>query len=330
MTDVEADPATAFAELDTRRSSLASTTDMWTEACSRMLVPLTITGPQKVVHGHVTMRQHDGIRACTLQGTAHVASRSEQDTVGGSDYIKLCLGLGGHMALRQHDRTHALSRGDVVVYDTADPYDAGSALPFGILLLLIPRSALGLSRDQIAMKAAQPLQSDALPQLREAMLTSARGDGFLATGVLADIAARVVRDTPAFRLPARTDHDRIVAAAQRHVEARLADPTLDAAALAALTGVSRRRLYEAFAAELGPVATYVRERRIARARDLLLDPEHVGESIAHIAAAVGLPDPTHFSRVFHRTHGLSPRAYRARGVAEPSVPWSPRTEGRTL
>ncbi|MGH1563349.1 helix-turn-helix domain-containing protein [Mumia sp. DW29H23] len=302
-----------FDELDTRRSSVASTTQMWTEACSRMLVPLTISGPDRVVHGHITMREHDGVRACTLQGTAHVARRSPELAAAGGDYVKLCLGLGGHMALRQHDRVHTLARGDVVVYDTADPYEAGSTLPFGILLLLVPRSALGVSRDQLAMKAARPLTGDNLVPLREAMLASARGE-FRSAGQLADLAARVVRDTPAFRLAPGTDHRQIVEAAQQHVETRLADPTLDAAAVAALTGVSRRRLYEAFAAELGPVATYIRDRRIARARDLLLSAEHANTSIAEIGAAVGLPDPSHFSRAFHRENGLSPRAYRARGL----------------
>jgi AraC-like DNA-binding protein len=54
---------------------------------------------------------------------------------------------------------------------------------------------------------------------------------------------------------------------------------------------------------------YLEERRIERAAQALVETDH---KIVKIAEAEGYDDPYHFSRVFHRVMGASPRLYRAR------------------
>ena len=44
-------------------------------------------------------------------------------------------------------------------------------------------------------------------------------------------------------------------------------------------------------------------------RDRLLDSSEL--SVKAIAAELGYPDPLYFSRLFSKTMGLSPRAYRS-------------------
>lgn len=53
---------------------------------------------------------------------------------------------------------------------------------------------------------------------------------------------------------------------------------------------------------------YVRRRRIEIARALLLSSDNTVEQVAR---AVGFDDPFHFSRVFRRSAGVPPSAYRA-------------------
>ncbi len=55
------------------------------------------------------------------------------------------------------------------------------------------------------------------------------------------------------------------------------------------------------------VQEWIIERRMAEARRLLAD---TGVPIAEVARRVGLPDPGYFSRLFSRTHGISPRKWR--------------------
>jgi AraC-like DNA-binding protein len=67
-----------------------------------------------------------------------------------------------------------------------------------------------------------------------------------------------------------------------------------------LTTVVRRRTGRT-------VGDWIVERRMAAARGLLAETDL---SIAEIARRVGVTDPGYFSRLFGRTHGASPRAWR--------------------
>lgn len=52
---------------------------------------------------------------------------------------------------------------------------------------------------------------------------------------------------------------------------------------------------------------YLNDYRLSVARELLL---HTGKSIKSVAAAVGIPDPFYFSRLFRTAYGQSPQTYR--------------------
>jgi AraC-like DNA-binding protein len=56
------------------------------------------------------------------------------------------------------------------------------------------------------------------------------------------------------------------------------------------------------------VGEWIIERRMAEARRLLADTDL---PVAEVARRVGVRDPGYFSRVFSRTHGASPRTWRA-------------------
>jgi AraC-like DNA-binding protein len=60
------------------------------------------------------------------------------------------------------------------------------------------------------------------------------------------------------------------------------------------------------------VQEWIADRRMGEARRLLTDT-HL--PIAEIAQRVGLPDPTYFTRLFRRTHKVSPRDWRKQPAA---------------
>ena len=66
-----------------------------------------------------------------------------------------------------------------------------------------------------------------------------------------------------------------------------------------LTTVVRRRTGRT-------VQEWIIERRMAQARKLLTDNDI---AVSEVARRVGMPDPGYFSRLFRRTHGMSPRDY---------------------
>ena len=103
-----------------------------------------------------------------------------------------------------------------------------------------------------------------------------------------------------------------VSAAISYIEGNLARP-LEVPALARAAGVSHNHLTRLFRAETGlTVVAYIRQRRMARARHLLVASTL---SIPAVAASVGIPDLQAFNKACHRELGGSPRAVRVGNVA---------------
>ncbi|WP_020392871.1 AraC family transcriptional regulator [Kribbella catacumbae] len=86
------------------------------------------------------------------------------------------------------------------------------------------------------------------------------------------------------------------------------------ARLAAETGASRSALARCFTERMGvPPMTYLKEWRLARAADLLLDPDLTLDAIAR---RVGYSDGSTLSTIFKNARGVSPRQYREAVPAE--------------
>lgn len=115
------------------------------------------------------------------------------------------------------------------------------------------------------------------------------------------------------RGPARAEdpvHHPVVRRLLDHLAERLHEPVRPGQ-LARRLGVTQRHLNrlcrEAFAC---PLAAYVRQQRLERARQLLQDSDR---PVAEIAASVGYPDLQHFNKLVRARWGASPRRVRRPG-----------------
>ncbi len=80
--------------------------------------------------------------------------------------------------------------------------------------------------------------------------------------------------------------------------------------LAAIIGRSRSHVLKMFRRHLGVSAkAHIIGRQLREARELLLSTTR---PVSEVGKSVGLPDPYHFSKLFRRHVGLSPREFRAR------------------
>ncbi|AYV47679.1 AraC family transcriptional regulator [Caulobacter flavus] len=92
-----------------------------------------------------------------------------------------------------------------------------------------------------------------------------------------------------------------------HIEARLEAP-LRLKEAAGLIGVSCSHFSRAFKKAFGQsFSRYVIALRLERARQLLTETD---QSISDIALACGLSDQPHLTRLFHRSYGAPPHAWR--------------------
>jgi len=126
--------------------------------------------------------------------------------------------------------------------------------------------------------------------------------------VLSDPAAGEARYFTGFA-PPQTHRDRAVLKAQEWVHMR-DGRRVSLAAMAAVAGLERRTLLRRFATATGmtPIE-YCRAVRVARARELL---EGGDTSQKQIAQSLGYKDVASFARVFRKSVGLAPGAYRKR------------------
>lgn len=97
---------------------------------------------------------------------------------------------------------------------------------------------------------------------------------------------------------------------RNHIRANLADPRLSPATIAEALFISRSTLYASVPEDSEGIAAEIRRLRLARARASLCDPSDT-RSIAEIAASVGLPDHSRFTRAFRERYGATPRQVRA-------------------
>jgi AraC family transcriptional regulator, positive regulator of tynA and feaB len=110
----------------------------------------------------------------------------------------------------------------------------------------------------------------------------------------------------------------LAAAARRIADRLLAEPELSPGLLARELHVSVRTLQRAFAETGEPAASYIRRRRLERAREELTRP---GPPVtaSELAARFGFADSSHFIRVFKKKYGHSPARLARLGPRGPRL-----------
>ncbi|SIO90333.1 helix-turn-helix domain-containing protein [Nocardiopsis sp. JB363] len=297
---------------DSRSVPAQARTTSWERVSTRFLVPLRIHTDAGAVSGVIGTRRVGQAGFCRLRATPHTGVRTARMATGaGAGHYKIALALQGPTLITQHGRRVLLRPGDLAVYDTSEAYSVGSELEFGLLIALVPHEAIGVSRDRVAAVAATRLTGPGARTVRSELsaLSEGRAAPALLDQTLATIGA-LIGDTPPARAERHRAGDELVECAKEIIGHRLFDPGLDPDYVAAILGVSRRRLYTLFAERIGPVAAYIRTRRLEHAREMLSRRDAAG--VSEVALECGFVDPAHFSRLFHRAYGAPPTRFRAR------------------
>ena len=241
----------------------------------------------------------------------------------GLDLWSFSMATHGSRIYRTRDQVTVMRPGELVLHSLAQPFEA-ARIASGWLHLYLPREQLppgaGLApgchrldtpagrllRDHLLLLAAELPRMDAAAADRMAEATRAMIALAVAPGAAtAEAAAAPVATAQMARLRAL-------------IRAHLGAATLGPARLCQMAGISRSQLYRLFEPH-GGVALFIQRERLAAAHRALSDPADP-RGIREIAEAVGLFDPSSFSRMFRRSYGASPRELRlARSAGAPAL-----------
>ncbi|SFY49474.1 Transcriptional activator NphR [Streptomyces sp. F-1] len=237
--------------------------------------------------------------------------------VGGDDHLHLAVNVSDRTVLVDHESVLSVEPGDLVITGARRPAlltggDVGLALfrvPFSLLdasaadLRKVPHTHLS-GRSGLASLVSQFLTALARTPGRERLAGGQR----LALNT-ADLVALLVDEVLQEQRSAcaGAGHDMLVRI-QSHIEDHLTDPDLSPESIARAHHISVRYLHKLFQAGGTTVGAWIRQRRLDACRAELRRQRRTVASVAH---TWGFVSPSHFSRLFRQTYGLSPRQWQA-------------------
>ncbi|WMD19306.1 helix-turn-helix domain-containing protein [Achromobacter seleniivolatilans] len=254
-----------------------------------------------------------------LERTAGNVSRLDQE------FYTFGLPLSGPLAVQQQGREFQVEPGCVYLMNQSLPYQATAlgASGYRSLSVSFPRSALS-QRDSRIGAFYKLRADDGSP--RGAMLASYmdhlfKGMGGWSDTEVTELGERLIDLIVLFLVQAEQAHasesDSSVTLAHRHramayIRQHLADPGLSPLRVAQGCGLSVAYLHRILQAGGLSAESFIFDQRLDKCRELLLNPLHGHRSIAELAYQVGFSHPSHFSRLFKRRFGMTPRDLRGR------------------
>ncbi|MEW2516422.1 AraC family transcriptional regulator [Streptomyces sp. NPDC046870] len=253
-------------------------------------------------------------------GPAAVPSRRLTARESGEYLFVGLRGTGGAL-LRQPATDLLLGPGDICFYDVHQPPLLDFPRHARLKVFLLSRHLLGLARSDVPRLTHAPvtpasrlgaLLSPFLSDFADtaAVARSAVGDmlAWNAVSLLSTLAGEHLADAARGRRP--DTRAPLMKDILDFIDLRLSDTDLSPETIARAHHISVRYLHKLFREEGTTVGRLIQRRRLAECRRVLTLRSAENLTIAAVAHRWGFASPTHFSRVFRATYGMSPSAWR--------------------
>ncbi|MCY1137027.1 helix-turn-helix domain-containing protein [Actinoplanes sp. Pm04-4] len=311
---------------DTRNLPVADRVAAWEDVCAASLIQTEIGSPDPPAFAARLGALPLGAAQLVSLSYTSLSSRRTAKLIKASDPEFLSVGLirSGDQGIDQNDTSALLGAGDLVVYDSSQPFEAvnmSGMRPAETIVLQFPKGLLPLPESQVFDLCATPIPgADGIAHVFTQFLVSlAREEaGFTARDslrlghtaidlVTAVLAHHLDRGSPPLRSPSQVLYLRITS----FIDRNLHRADLRPATVAAAHQISLRYLHRIFEQHHDvSLGAHIRARRIDRARRDLADPHLSRLTIASIAGRCGFTRAADFSRAFRTHTGVSPRDYR--------------------
>jgi AraC-like DNA-binding protein len=309
--------------LDTGIVPAADRAELIRETISRAFVRVDFSfaeglGPAAAV-GSIT--NFGDLTICSLRSNARAVERTPRfahDDLAPS--IVVGLQMSGASGVSQGGREAVLRPGDLVLYDSSEPYVLTD--PDGIRqhFFRIALDRLELPDDAIRQVSAVTLTpGHPVADLAATYLgrLGSRPDLFVVPGAealsepsIALVRAVITTHLDAVGLSSESLKSTLPLRILEYARAHLSDPALGAAQVAAEHHISVRHLYNILGANGITLADWVRTHRLEGCREEIIAVASSTSPIGSIALRWGFTDPSSFARTFKTAYGMSPRQWR--------------------
>ena len=248
--------------------------------------------------------------------------RAPRMLVGNQDDFYL-LSIAQESSLSINGNTRSpLRRGDAVLLDSTAPFQLSAKEFAHHLVQTLPRAdvarVMPVSGERIGRRIAA--ENPVLRVLRATVAEICAGGARFEPDLLPELG-HTLRELlfSVLRSDELTDQAEVNGLLGHHaqllrmrdfIQRHLAEPDLSSKMVAAAFGVSVRYVELVFRESGTSPARYIRRTRMEEARRNLANPRQRQRSIAAIARAVGVENPTVFARMFRHFHGITPSEYR--------------------
>ncbi|MEE6175010.1 helix-turn-helix domain-containing protein [Mycobacterium sp. 050134] len=236
-------------------------------------------------------------------------------------YWKVGVQVAGRSSVLQDGRETVLTPGDLVVYDTARPYELRFAESYRVLVVMLPKPLLRLPVPQLGHLTARVISgrcglgasvSPFLLRVGTGVLNGEHeGNPHVAEAIVDLLAAALIDNLPGEVRHSDAGRQAHLTRVRAYIERELGNPALDVSAIAAANRMSVRYLQKLFEKNGETVTGWIRGRRLEHCRRDLTDCRYLPLPVSSVAARWGLVNAAHFSRLFKRVYGVSPTEYRA-------------------
>lgn len=281
------------------------------------------------IEGDISADELATLQLSRVTATPQIVRRTAAKIAHASeDYFLVSIQTQGEGVVAQDGRTARLAPGDFTLYDSTRPYELRFDGPFQQYVLRLPGPTLRTAlRDTQSLTASTVSGQRGAGQLMIGMIQTLVADIATlapesATAVAESVTQILIAGLSALPAARQQPVSHLTAYHREQIRAcaraRLRDPHLTVASMAAQLRVSPSTLHRAWAGEACSIAEWIWAQRLDAARRDLCDPGMGARSVSEIAFSWGFNDAAHFSRAFRARFACSARELRAGGGAQPA------------
>lgn len=287
----------------------------WLDTLRTSFAGLAVDDPAAGPTGSVVATPLGTVTVFDVRGTPQVVRRTPAVARRHRmDLLKVCVQVRGRAVVEQ-DGEVAMRPGEMALYDTGRPYRIRLDGDWQCAVMTVPRSSLDLPERALAEAVRRPhdVTSGAGRLLATFLRDCAGLQSSVACGRIGEAGVALLLGTLAAcgSVGATVEADIVRRQVVDYIQARVGDPELTPARIAAAHHMSLRAAQRLFEGQEHNLAALVRERRLEAVRRDLADPALARYGIATLAARSCVTNQAWLSRAFRDRFGMSPSEYRA-------------------